>query len=91
MTRRMEYMLGRVSATSNALKRLNGRCVSYGLSRHTRYDWGDICKSDWELNDQALIDGDRIVSVYHDINNEKFYIITEADRSATTILLPEDY
>jgi hypothetical protein len=54
---------------------------------------GDLCKGDKEANDEALIEGqeDRILSAYHGSNGTKFYIITEYDRSATTILLPEEY
>ena len=58
--------------------------------RHIRGDWGDACKEDAKANDLALEEGSRLFSVYFSIDI-KFWIITEHDRSATTILLPEDY
>ncbi len=62
-----------------------------GLGRHMHCDWGDVGKEDWEANDRALVEGTRLFSVYHTRQGVKFWIISEADRSATTILLPEDY
>jgi hypothetical protein len=50
-----------------------------------------VGEDDRQANDQALIEGTRILSVYHAATSIKFWIITEADRSATTVLLPEDY
>ena len=60
------------------------------LSRHQTGDWGDMRPEDQGLNDQALRTGDRIFSVYGP-DNDRLWVITEADRSATTILRPEDY
>ena len=60
------------------------------FERYQRCDWGDLCDEDKALNEQALKDGDRIFAVYTCVN-EKIWIITEHDRSATTILLPEEY
>jgi hypothetical protein len=54
-------------------------------------DWGDVDADDWKENDHSVKNGYRILSSYVDRNVEKFWIITEADRSATTILLPEEY
>ncbi len=50
-----------------------------------------ICVEDKESNDRALVEGTRILSAYQAANGTKFWIITEADRSVTTLLLPEDY
>lgn len=61
------------------------------LKRHERGDWGDLCAEDMETNERALQNGGRLFSRYHDGMSVKFYVITEADRSATTVLLPEDY
>lgn len=61
------------------------------LARHTHGDWGDVCIEDQEANDQALLTGRRLLSSYNLPNNRKVWVITEADRSVTTILLPEDY
>ncbi|MHB0960504.1 MAG: hypothetical protein ACYC0X_31125 [Pirellulaceae bacterium] len=59
-------------------------------------DWGDVCPDDKQLNDQALIDGSRILSAYKTRNNVKIWVITEAcvdhgRRAATTILKPDEY
>ena len=60
------------------------------FERYQRCDWGDLCDEDNALNEQALKDGDRIFALYN-IGKDKIYIITEWDRSVTTILLPEEY
>jgi len=61
------------------------------LCRHVTGDWGDVCAEDKAENDGSLAWGERILSVYKSSKNIPFWIITEADRSATTILLPGDY
>jgi hypothetical protein len=61
------------------------------LARHAGGDWGDCGDEDWEANEQALLHDMRLLSVYLDREGRKFWIITEASRTATTILLPEDY
>ena len=61
------------------------------VQRHVRGDWGDVDREDWEANEASLREGLHLFSVYHDRNGVKFWVITEADRSATTVLLPEDY
>ena len=67
-------------------------CVLDAFERYQRCDWGDLCDEDKAENEQALADtdGGRIFAVYT-CGNEKIWIITEHDRSATTILLPEEY
>ena len=82
--------LGQVVITRNALDTLRADAVQAALRRHVAGDWGDVCDEDRGLNDEALKNGSRILSVYRD-EETKFWIITEADRSATTVLLPEDY
>jgi len=59
------------------------------FQRHLQCDWGDV--TDKRANVQALQTGGRLLSAYHSSEGQEFWIITEADRSATTILLPEDY
>lgn len=62
------------------------------LSRHASGDWGDVCAEDKALNNQDVEAGNRILSAYHlSRTGQKIWIITEADRSATTILLPDEY
>lgn len=85
------FELGRIVATPNALRVLTGEEIMQALSRHVRGDWGTLDAEDRQSNDAALQHGGRLFSVYQSNRNEKFWIITEADRSATTVLLPEDY
>lgn len=69
----------------------NGNKISECLSRHINCDWGDTCKSDKKLNDEAVANGnDRVVS-YYDLDFGEIFIITEYDRTATTIMLAEEY
>ena len=60
------------------------------IRRHLNQDWGDVCEEDKQSNNQALINGGRLLSSYT-LDDETIWIITEADRSATTILLPSEY
>lgn len=84
------FRLGHVVTTANALSVLTPEEMSQGLARHAKGDWGKVCQDSVEQNDQALQDGSRILSAYGE-GRRRFWIITEADRSATTILMPEDY
>jgi hypothetical protein len=84
--------LGRVVATPGALKLLleaGGHPFDY-LARHAAGDWGELCAFDRRQNEIALREGLRILSSY-EVLAGKVWIITEADRSITTILLPEEY
>ena len=92
------FPLGRVLATPGALEALrqSGQAPTDFLNRHARGDWGDLSEEDRQLNEEALIDGSRILSAYHTSNGVKLWIITEAAddrgvRAATTILLPDEY
>ena len=94
----MQFPLGQVVATPGALAALEAANDDGGiyLTRHAHNDWGEIAKGDEGLNDQALVDGGRLLSVYRLKDNTKIWIITEAadedgNRLATTILLPSDY
>lgn len=82
---------GHLMITRNAKDVLPRVEVNAAINRHLQGDWGDVCQSDWQLNEDALKQGDRLLSVYHTQDGEKFWIITESDRSATTVLLPSDY
>jgi len=61
------------------------------LSRHLRGDWGDLCQEDKTENELSLKHGYRLMSSYRINEGETLWVITEADRSATTMLLPSDY
>jgi hypothetical protein len=78
-------------ATPNALAQLTQDDILRGLQRHQAGDWGDMDEHDRQENELSLKSGFRLLSVYRAANGVKFWIITEADRSATTVLLPEDY
>ncbi len=87
------FQLGHVVATPGALEilRENGEDPSCYLGRHVTGDWGEISAVDKAANVLALATGERIMSVYRTARRKKFLIITEADRSSTCLLLPEDY
>ncbi len=86
-----KFPLGRLVATSNAVSQLSPADVAAGIGRHASGDWGEVCEEDHASNEEALVDGIRLMSVYTSSNGIKFWIITEWDRSITTVLLPEDY
>lgn len=90
MTGAARFPLGEVVITANASMRLATEEVLAGLRRHAGGDWGDLCPEDMQANDEALKNGDRLLSAYGD-GPYRFWIITEWDRSVTTVLLPEDY
>lgn len=83
------FPLGRIVITANALDALTDLDVHDGLLRHAARDWGDLDADDRRLNDYAVDNGTRMLSAYSAASGEKFWIITEWDRSVTTILLPE--
>lgn len=86
-----KFALGQIVITPRAKVRLSHNDVVTALDRHRSGDFGDVCEEDKALNDEAIETGDRILSAYIDRNGIKFWIITEWDRSATTILLPSEY
>jgi hypothetical protein len=91
--RRLYVPLGRVLATPGALETLAVARVDGAtyLARHAAGDWGDVDADDWSANDRALGAGERLLSAYRLPNGERLWIITEADRSASTLLRPDEY
>ena len=88
------FRLGRVFATPEAMRTLEseGTDTREFLDRHRQGDWGDVCREDKEANEYAITEGLRILSAYKlPVTGEKLWIITEADRSSTTLLLPNEY
>ena len=81
---------GRVVATRGAAE-IPMEILMFALKRHLSGDWGDVSEDDKQSNDEAVKDGDRILSAYHAPDGTKFWIITECDRSMTTLLLPDEY
>jgi hypothetical protein len=86
-----KFLFGRIVATPNALNNIPNEEILGALSCHISGDWGSMGSEDWNANERAINEGGRLFSVYHSRQGIKFWIITEADRSKTTILLPEDY
>lgn len=86
------FRLGGVYATPGALDLLRSNTLTpYAfLHRHQTGDWGELDAEDVEANRTALHHGTRLLSSYP-IGNQRLWIITEADRSSTTLLLPEEY
>ena len=86
--------IGRVVATRGVAQLIDEkpaeRRVSEVLRRHASGDWGKVCQEDKAVNDEALSDGNRLLSCY-DIDGRDVWVITEWDRSVTTILFPEEY
>lgn len=85
------FPVGQFVITSNAASRLTDDDVTSAIRRHVQGDWGEVCEEDRLENDRSLIEGSRLLSVYDAQDGLRFWIITEADRSVTTVLLPEDY
>ncbi len=83
--------LGRVVATPGVLDEIPKAEIFAALQRHQRGDWGDLTGQDKRANDEAFQNGGRILSAYRSSGDLTFWIITEADRSYTMVLLPEEY
>jgi hypothetical protein len=89
----IRFPLGRVGATPGALRALEQaeQLPAEFLDRHVNGDWGDVPEADKQENEFSVEQGFRILSAYTTSAGEKIWILTEADRSATTILLPSEY
>lgn len=86
-----KFAPGQILITVAAQEQINASDVQAALRRHLAGDWGDCELQDAAANEEALLHSERLLSVYHTAESVKFWIITEADRSATTVLLPDDY
>lgn len=89
-----KFSLGVVVATPDSLTLLDGLGISPNtlLSRHAQGDWGLVPKEDARENERSIKNGWRILSAYEvGDDGERVWIITEADRSSTCLLLPEEY
>jgi hypothetical protein len=82
---------GQIVSTRGALAAVNKVEMSLALARHLQGDWGELDAEDIAANEHALLHGGRLLSAYATVAGTKFWIITEADRSSTTILLPSEY
>ena len=85
------FPLGALYVTAAVDRTIAPADISRALARHAKGDWGDVCPEDRAENELSLKEGYRLLSVYKDSQGATFWIITERDRSATTVLLPDDY
>lgn len=90
-----KFPLGQVVATATIAAKMEEHPhfhtgVMQCLDRHVCGDWGLTCEEDIVTNNEALIYGNRVMSAYN-IDGERIWIITEADRSSTTVLYPDEY
>jgi hypothetical protein len=86
-----KFQLGRIVATPNALNLIPNDEILLALGRHSQCDWGDLGAKDKRANDRSVLEGARLLSRYETNAGIRFWIISEHDRSATTILLPMEY
>jgi hypothetical protein len=89
----MSFPLGTIVATQGALDLLEEVSLRPEalIQRHVNRDWGDLSAEDIAENELSLREGFRLLSAYRLRGDEKIWVITEADRSATTLLLPSEY
>ncbi len=87
------FSLGQIVATPGALDLLreSGESPALFVNRHVQGDFGEMCDEDRALNNEAIANGSRILSAYKTAKGERFWVITEADRSSTCLLRPDEY
>ena len=91
LTSQMRFDLGQLVITPAALEAVPADDICNAINRHVCGDFGDLDAADRRENELALRAGLRLLSVYRATNGTKFYVLTEACRTITTILLPSDY
>ncbi len=87
------FNLGQLLVTPGALAMIEAHAIDAWalIQRHQSGDWGNLVPHDWEENQAALVKGRRLFSSYQLTTDIKLWIITEANRAVTTLLLPEEY
>lgn len=85
------FPAGELFITANAKAKLTENDTYPAIARHLRCDWSNLCRHDQLVNEEALANGERLSSVHRSEAGEEFWIMTEWDRSSTTILMPSDY
>jgi len=90
---KFKFSIGQLVATPGAIEALADAKQSpmEFVARHIKGDWGEVCDEDRQANEDALRDGERLLSAYRTSKGVKIWVITEADRSSTCVLLPEEY
>lgn len=91
-----DFKLGKIVVTNGIYEKMQQDIVfevfvKTSLGRYSLCDWGNTCKEDSDSNNIALSLGERILAVYEGANDDTIWIITEADRSVTTVLFPSEY
>ena len=85
------FPMGDVMVTELARSQLSQADIDAALKRHAQGDWGELEAEDCEVNELALIEGTRLLSAYRSQNGIRFWVLTEASRETTTVLLPSEY
>jgi hypothetical protein len=85
------FRIGRITATPGILAKLSPPEIVNLIRRHQAGDWGDVEEEDRNANDLALEKSSRLVSIYQMNPDLRVYVITEANRAYTTVLLPQEY
>ena len=85
-----KFRLGRIVTTPHAMEVIPNEDIVTGITRHQAGDWGELKAEELIANDQALVLGTRLRSAYRSTKGVKFWMITEADRSVTRVILPKD-
>ena len=85
------FPLGEIAITQSAIEVISPSDAGYALLRHCRGDWGRVTQEGWRKNDSALKNEGLLLSIHESRSEEVFWIITNADRSGTTIMLPSEY
>ncbi len=86
-----KFELGSIGMTPGVQTEVAVQEIIDAIRRHAQCDWGELDSEDIETNDWSLKNAARLLSAYRSSTRVKFYIITEADRSSTTVLLPSEY
>ena len=90
MDKKRLFATGLIVSTPAVVSEVSLDSIVAMLTRHQTGDWGEVDMDDWARNDEALVRGGRLLSAYT-YEATKVWVITEADRSVTTFLLPEEY
>lgn len=90
---KFNFSIGKLVATPGAIEALadSKQSPMEFIARHIRGDWGEVCDEDRQANEDALRNAERLLSAYRTSKGLKIWVITEADRSSTCVLLPEEY
>jgi hypothetical protein len=85
------FPLGSIVITPGAVATLDQASVKLAIAKHAAGDWGILGADDRRRNDETVLNGGTLASIYQDSRGKKFYVLTESDRTRTSVLLPEEY